>query len=749
MLRGAAFLRPRPRPVHEPPCPPCRGSSAAPDDHGAGAHPYAQPRDTRLSVPALPRRSGDTAAAVVRRLFDGTPRRTAASSWNAVVAGHARRGSVPDALDAAARMHRSGAGLGEAAFASLLGACARGRRLLVGAQAHCQVVKSGWEGSPVVGASLLDFYSSCLDLGAARALFQSLHPRNELLWSPMVVALVRFGLLSEALDLLEQMPAPRDVFAWSAVISGYARSGDERCGKALELFVRFLGDDGVVPNEYTYDSVLRACVKLGALDFGRSIHGCLIRSGYEAEQLITGALVDLYCSCDALDEALLVYNALEVPSLITSNTLIAGLISMGRTEDAKMVFSQMPEHDPGSYNLMIKAYAIEGSLEDCQRMFEKMPRRNMVSLNSMMSVLLQNGRLEEGLKIFEQIKHERDTITWNSMISGYIQNDQSSEALKLFVVMRQLSIACSPSTFSALLHACASIGTLEQGKMVHAQLCKSSFDSSCYVGTALADMYFKCGSVSDARDVFGFITSPNVASWTSLINGLAQNGHWLEALVQFGRMLRHHVIPNEITFLGLLMASARAGLVNKGMKIFRSMENYGLLPTLEHYTCIVDLLGRTGRIREAEKFISEMRVPADGVLWGALLTACWYSMDLEMGERVAQKLFCMGTKHRSAYIAMSNIYAKLGKWENVVEVRTRLRSLNAKKEPGCSWIEVKDIVHVFLVDDQNHPERDKIHLMLEDLVANMSLHYELDDDLYGYSKPELLMYSLSERKAQQ
>ncbi|KAF8661976.1 hypothetical protein HU200_056590 [Digitaria exilis] len=719
MLRRAAppslaFSRRRPPPTHArelQPWPPSRAKS------DTDAPTTATRKHDELLAPT---------AASARRLFDGTPRR-AAVPWNAVVAGHARRGSVLDALDAAARMHRAGSPLTDATFASVLGACARGRRFRAGAQAHGQVIKSGCEDFPIVGASLLDLYSSCFDLRATRVLFESLHWKSEMLWSPMVVAFVRFGLLGEALDLLERMPVPRDVFAWTAVISGFAKGTTKCCGKALELFVRFLGDDGVMPNEYSYDSALRACVRLGALDFGRSVHGCLIRSGFQSEQLITSALVDLYCSSDALDDALLVYNDLETPSLITSNTLIAGLISMGRTEDAKIVFSQMPEHDSGSYNLMIKAYAMDGRLEDCRRLFERMPRRNMVSLNSMMSVLLRNGRLEEGLKLFEQIKDERDTITWNSMISGYIQNDQPSEALKLFVVMCRLSIGWSSSTFSALLHACATIGTLEQGKMVHAHLCKTSFDSNSHVGTALADMYFKCGCVSDALSAFGYITSPNVASWTSLINGLAQNGHWLEALVQFGRMLRHHVNPNEITFLGLLIASARAGLVNKGMKIFHSMENYGLVPTVEHYTCVVDLLGRTGRTREAEKFITEMPVPADGVVWGALLTACWYSMDLEMGEKVARRLFCMGTKHRSAYVAMSNIYAKLGKWDDVVKVRTRLKSLSAKKEPGCSWIEIKDVVHVFFVDDQNHPERDKICLMLEDLVSHISVHSEPDD----------------------
>ncbi|KAM0839084.1 hypothetical protein ACQ4PT_060544 [Festuca glaucescens] len=718
--RRFAFWKPRPPATHARRLSP-RHSSTQP--HEDASIPAQNMRLTALLS------SGDTAAA--RRLFDDMPRRTVVT-WNAMVAGHARRGSTLDALEVATQMHRSGLSPSEATYASVLGACARGRHLCFGAQVHCQVVKSGSESLEVVGASLLDFYSSCFDLRASHTLFDSLHPSNELLWSPMVVALVRFNLPSDALDLLEQMPAPRDVFAWTAVISGHARGAGELCRKAIWLFVQMLADDGVMPNEFTFDCVLRACVKMGTLDFGRSVHSCLIRSGFESEKLITSALVDLYCSSDAVGDALLVYSDLEMPSLITSNTLIAGLIAMRRTEEAKIVFSQMPEHDSGSYNLMIKLYGIEGRLEHCQRMFEKMPRRNIVTLNSMMSVLLQNGKLEEGLKLFEQIKDERNTITWNSMISGYFQNDHSSEALKLFVVMCRLSIACSPSTFPALLQACATVGTIEQGKMVHAHLCKTPFESNGYVRTALVDMYMKCGCVGDARSAFCCITSPNVASWTSLINGLAQNGQWLEAIVEFGRMLKQDVNPNEITFLGLLMASARACLVKKGMRFFHSMESYGLVPTVEHYTCVVDLLGRTGRIREAEKFISEMPVPADGVVWGALLTACWYSMDLEMGEKVTEKLLCMGTKHVFAYVAMSNIYAKLGKWDDVVKVRTRLRNLNMKKEPGCSWIELTDIVHVFLVEDQNHPERDDIYLMLEDLVSNISLLSEPDE-------PELLL----------
>ncbi|XP_072966736.1 pentatricopeptide repeat-containing protein At3g53360, mitochondrial-like [Typha angustifolia] len=661
-------------------------------------------------------------------------------SWNAMISGYAKWGRNEEALDMVSHMHRDGVRLNETTFSSVLGTCARSNSFDAGKQIHCLVLKSGSEDFELVGCALLNLYTSCFDIHAACRLFELLHCRNPLLWSPMLVGFVRCNLMDDALHFLERMPT-QDVVSWTALISGYARSAD-KCRKALELFLHMKESGNAVPNEFTYDSVLRTCAKLGFLNYGKMIHGCLIRCGFGSDKSIRGSLIDLYCNCDAVKDAMLVYDQLDDPCLSISNALLGGLISIGRIRDAELVFSQMVEHNPASYNLMIKGYALDGRIVDSKRLFEKMPCKNIVSVNTMISVCHRSGEFEEGSKLFEHIKEVKNTVTWNSMISGYIQNEQPSEALKLFAVMRRSSIECSRSTFSALFRACAGIGTLEQGKMLHAHLSKTPFDSNVYVGTSLVDMYSKCGSIGDARTAFSHIISPNVASWTSLINGLAHHGRGVEAILQFGRMLKHRIHPNAVTFVGLLLASSRAGMVDKGMRFYYSMQSYGLVPSLEHYACVVDLLGRSGRLSEAEEFIHEMPIEADTVVWVALLTACWFSMDLEAGQRVADKILCLDTKHMPAYVIMSNIYAKLGRWEDVVEVRKRLRGLNVKKDPGCSWIEVNNTVHVFSVEDRNHPQRDDIYVILEDLVANVSSYSGLNHVLCGNSNCDLLVSSL-------
>ncbi|KAG1367703.1 pentatricopeptide repeat-containing protein [Cocos nucifera] len=657
------------------------------------------------------------------------PQRTVVS-WNAMISGFAKWGRTEEALTTASAMHRSGMKLNETTFSSLLSACARSGSLHLGKQTHCLVFKSGSEDFELVGGAMLHFYTSCFDVHAACQLFDSLHGRNPLLWSLMLVGFVRCNLLSDAMDLFDRMPI-RDVVSWTALISGYSHS-DGECGEALELFLRMKGSGQVVPNEFTYDSVLRACAKLRSLDYGKMIHGCIIKCGFVSDRSIGGALIAFYCSCDAANDSKKILEQLDSPCLSTSNALIASLVSMGKIRDAELVFNQMVEHNSVSYNLMIKGYALDGRIADSKSLFEKMPCKNTVSSNIMMSVFHQNGEFEEGLKLFECIKDERNTVTWNSMISGYVQNEQPAEALKLYVVMRHSSIECSWSTFSALFRACAAIGTLQQGRILHARLCQTPFESNAYVGTSLVHMYAKCGNIADARTAFSLIVSPNVASWSALINGLAHHGLGREAILQFGKMLKCRIDPNAVTFVGLLLACGRAGMVDEGMRFFHSMSDcYGLIPTVEHYTCVVDLLGRSGCVKEAEKFINEMPIEADGVVWGALLSACWFCMDLEVGERVAERMFCLDSNHLSPFVAMSNIYAKLGRWEEVMKVRKRLRGLKVKKDPGCSWIEVKDTVHVFCVEDRNHPQRDHIYAVLEDLIANICSYSESCCTLYG------------------
>ena len=661
---------------------------------------------------------------VARQLFDQMPQRTVVS-WNTMISSYSKHGRFSEALFLVYSMHRSHMKLSESTFSSVLSVCARLRCLRDGKLIHCLVLKSGSESFELVGSALLYFYASCFEIGEARRVFDVLVRRNEVLWSLMLVGYVTCNVMDDALSVFVKMPR-RDVVAWTTLISGFSKNGDG-CGKALEMFRLMMRSGETTPNEFTFDCVVRACGRLGILSVGRTVHGLLMKCGLEYDPSIGGALVEFYCECEAIDDALRVCKGVVNPCLNALNSLIEGLILMGRIEDAELVFNGMTEMNPVSYNLMIKGYAVGGQMDDSKRLFEKMPCRTIFSSNTMISVYSRNGEIDKALELFEETKNEKDPVTWNSMISGYIHSGQPEEALKLYITMHRLSIQQTRSTFSALFHACSCLGSLQQGQLLHAHLIKTPFESNVYVGTSLIDMYSKCGSIMEAQTSFVSIFSPNVAAWTALINGHAYHGLGSEAISLFDCMIEQGLAPNGATFVGVLSACSRAGLVNEGMKIFHSMERcYSVTPTLEHYACVVDLLGRSGHIREAEEFIKKMPLEADGVVWGALLSACWFWMDLEVGERVAEKMFSFDPKPISSYVILSNIYAGLGRWREKMMVRKILRGFKVKKDPGCSWIELNNKIHVFSIEDRSHPYCNMIYATLEHLTANINsvVHFD-------------------------
>ncbi|XP_042505303.1 pentatricopeptide repeat-containing protein At2g13600-like [Macadamia integrifolia] len=669
---------------------------------------------------------------IARKMFDEMPTRTVVS-WNTMISGYSQWGKFEEAMDLVSQMHRTGMNLNETTFSSVLSACASLKSLHDGKQIHGLVLKSGSENFEFVGGSLLHFYAKCFVIEDARRVFDVFREWNALLWSLMLVGYVKCNLMEDAFHIFNKMPI-RDVTVWTTLISFYSRSENE-CEKALELFQLMRMNGEASPNEFTLDSVIRACGRLGVLDSGKVAHGLAIGSGFESDHSIGGALIDFYCNCDAVEDAKQVYDQLANPSLNASNTLIGCLISMDRIDYAEMIFSQMVEKNPVSYNLMIKGYSMSNRLEDSKKLFEEMPHRTIVSSNTMISVHSRNGEIGMALKFFEDTKELKNTVTWNSMISGYVQSDQPEKGLKLYMTMHRLSVERNRSTFSTLFHACSCLGSLKQGKLLHAHVIKTPFESNVYVGTSLLDMYAKCGSITDAQTAFLNISSPNVTSWTALISGCAHHGFGVEAVSLFDQMLERGVSPNVVTFIGLLSACARAGLVDEGMDFFHSMEKcYGVTPTLEHYACVVDLLGRSGKLQEAEDFVNAMPIEADAVVWGALLSACWFWMDMEVGERVAERMYYLDHRQISAYVIMSNIYAGVGRWEEVMKVRKRLRSLEMKKDPGCSWIEVNNAVHVFSVEDRAHPHCNLIYAILEDLTANVNSSFEFDYLLYQHQE---------------
>ncbi|KAF9595332.1 hypothetical protein IFM89_039045 [Coptis chinensis] len=321
----------------------------------------------------------------------------------------------------------------------------------------------------------------------------------------------------------------------------------------------------------------------------------------------------------------------------------------------------------------------------------------------------------------------------SSLIDMYAQNGENEEALELFCHLKRESIWPTHYTFGNVLNACANL----LGKQAHTHVLKhgirfvSGPESDIFVGNSLVNMYTKCGSIEDGYRVFGSMSEHDQVSWNAMIVGYAQNGKGNEVLALFSRMLRSGERPDHVMMIGVLSACSHAGMVEEGWRYFYSMrQEHGLVPSKDHYTCMVDLLGRAGCIREAKMFIESMPMEADTVLWGSLLASCKVHGNLEMGTHVAEKLLELDPSNSGPYVLgvlLSNMYAELKQWGQVARVRTLMRRRGVVKQPGCSWIEINNQVHVFMVKDKNHPQRKEVYKLLNILAAQMKrTRYVLD-----------------------
>lgn len=637
-----------------------------------------------------------------------------------MISGYSQWGRYPEAMNLVSLMHRSRVTLNEVSFSAVLSACARSESLLLGKQVHSLLLKSGFEKFGLVGSALLYFCLQCCGIREAEVVFEELRDGNQVLWSLMLAGYVQRDMMGDATDMFEKMPS-RDVVAWTTLISGYAKR-EGGCERALDLFGSMRRSSEVVPNEFTLDCVVRVCARLGVLCVGRVVHGLCIKGGFDFDNSIGGALTEFYCDCEAIDDAKRVYESMGGETCLNvANSLIAGLVSKVRMEEAEFVFNDLRDTNPVSFNLMIKGYAMNGQFEKSKRIFEKMSPKTLTSLNTMIYVSSKSGDLDEAVKLFDKTKGERNYVTWNSMMSGYIINGRHKEALNLYVTMRRLSVDYSRSTFSVLFRACSCLCSFRQGQLLHAHLTKTPFQVNVYVGTALVDFYSKCGHLADAQRSFNSIFSPNVAAWTALINGYAYHGLGSEAVLLFRSMSHQGVVPNAATFVGVLSACNHAGLVGEGLRIFHTMQRcYGVTPTIEHYTCVVDLLGRSGLVKEAEEFIIKMPIEADAIIWGALLNASWFWKDMEVGEKAAEKLFSLDPNPTFAFVVLSNMYAILGRWGQKTKLRKRLQSLELRKDPGCSWIELNNDIHLFSVEDKTHPYSDVIYATVDHITSTIN-----------------------------
>ncbi|KAL1532478.1 pentatricopeptide repeat-containing protein [Salvia divinorum] len=430
--------------------------------------------------------------------------------------------------------------------------------------------------------------------------------------------------------------ADPNIFLYNTMIRAYTRN--QMYLSTITLYESMLSRFEILPDRFTYPFVIRSIGGMSDACLGKQIHGHVCKFGLIDDSMVKNCFLDMYVKCDAMAEAHKVFDEMSDRDVVTWNSLISGHMRLGQVRKA-------------------------------QTMFDAMQCKNIVS--------------------------------WTVMISGYTKNGCFGEALDVFRAMQMAGVQPDWVSLVTVLPACAQLGALELGRWVHFYAERRGFLTSTRVCNALIEMYTKCGGVGHALQLFGTMEEPDVVSWSTMIGGLANHGRAREAIELFEEMQKADVKPNEITFIGLLSACSHAGLLEDGLRYFQLMESgYNVKPGVEHYGCMVDLLGRTGYVDQALEFIRGMRMKPESAIWGSLLSSCRSHRDLETAMVAAEHLVELEPGDTGNLVLLANIYADLGKWGEVLRMRKAMRGEGMRgRRPGCSLIEVDSVVEEFVAGD--------------------------------------------------
>ena len=621
-------------------------------------------------------------------------------TWNVMIGGLAEHGCGHEAYELFLQMQREGFKPDAFTYSSILNACASTGALEWVKEVHMHAREAGFESDVRVGSALVHMYAKCGSIDDARLAFDKMQERDVITWNVMIGGLVEHG-----------------------------------CGhEAYELFLQ-IQREGFKPDAVTYASILNSCASTGALEWVKEVHMHAREAGFESDVRVGSALVHMYAKCGSIDDARLAFDKMEERDVITWNVMIGGLAEHGCGHEAYELFLQMQREgfkpNAITYISILNACASAGALEwvkDVHTHAREAGFESDVRVGSaLVHMYAKFGSIDDARLAFDKMQ-ERDVITWNVMIGGLAEHGCGHEAYELFLQMQREGFKPDAFTYSSILNACASAGALEWVKEVHMHAREARFESDLRVGSALVHMYAKCGSIDDARLAFDKMQERDVVTWNVMIGGLAQHGCGHEALEVFRSMIADGVKPNEISFVAVLSACSHSGLVDEGRRLFLAMtQDYGIEPTVVLCNCMVDVVGRAGHLEEAKLFIDKMPVEPNEATWGALLGACRTYGNVDLGKLAANELLKLEPMDASAYVLLSNIYAAAGKWEEVLWVRTMMQERGIRKEPGRSWIEVDNKVHVFVVGDTSHSEAKEIYAELRRLSKRIKAEGYIPD----------------------
>ncbi|KAL3835300.1 hypothetical protein ACJIZ3_010036 [Penstemon smallii] len=553
-------------------------------------------------------------------------------------------------------------------------------------------------------ASMISIYLKRDEFHKAERLFSEIPEgmRTIVADSAMVHAYAKAGLVDKAKEVFNEMPE-RNAFAWASLISGYFKLG--KVEDALVLFERTPEGE---KNEVTWTNVIMGLARNRLIDEAR---GAFDRMPLKNVVAWT-SMVKAYVENNRVDEALKLFHVMPQRNLYSWNIMICGLFDDNRVNEAKKLFDSMPWRNAVSWTTMVTGLARNGMTELARNYFDQMPNKDISAWNAMITAYTDEGLMVEAGELFKLMSN-RNIVSWNAIIDGYSKNRQEDEAFKHFVLMLHSKIRPNDTSLTSLLTSCSGIlGVIQaHGLIVHL-----GFETETSLTNTLITMYCRSGDFTSAHVAFENLEAKDVVSWTAMILAYSNHGLGIQALRTFARMLRSGHNPDEVTFVGVLSACSHAGLVKKGQMLFDSISTaYGLEVMPEHYSCLVDILGRAGFVNEAMKVIREMpREKYDGAVLGALLGACRLHGDDRLAGHIGDELIELEPTSSGGYVLLANVYAASGKWDKFSQLRKKMKDREVKKVPGFSQIDVNGKNHVFLVGDRFHSEMKDIYILLQE-----------------------------------
>ncbi|XP_039135807.1 pentatricopeptide repeat-containing protein At3g03580 [Dioscorea cayenensis subsp. rotundata] len=567
---------------------------------------------------------------------------------------------------------------------------------------------------------------------------------DRLVRNGLIAMYCKFENVVDARNIFDMM-VERDVVSWNTMINGY---NEVSCFEAaFELFRKMVIRSQL--DLVTITIMLHVCHDAEDKKLGRSVHGYIIRNGYSCDIAAHNILIAMYSKFGCLQISRMVFDQMLFRDVTSWNLLISGYVEKECFDEAIVLFRLMKSEAETDVVTTMTLVSMCSELVNLRQgeglhcnVIKTGIHPNLLVQNALINMYSKCDSLENALKEFESMTM-RDTISWNTMISGCVQNGDCDLG---FTLLREMNISRTTidmATLLSILPACSFLVAKRKGKEIHGTVFRLGLELHIPVGNAMIEMYSKCGNLDYAVKVFELMNMKDIVTWTSLVSAYGMYGQGENALRAFTKMEEEGIALDHVAFVAVLFACSHAGRVEEGKLLFKKMEqDYMIIPRMEHYACMVDLFSRSGKLDEAEVFIKSMPFEPDVTIWGALLSACRTTGENQIAERVSKQISALNFDNAGYHVLVSNMYASMGKWDAVCNIRTSLKNRNLMKNPGLSWIEIKNKTYVFGTGDQPIQQSQEIYKLLEVLGELMVkegyvpdakfVHQNVEEDDKGY-----------------